>query len=193
MALSNPLPSTTSSSHLQPSPMERGENGAHPSPEQRACQHKWWYFHTRCPWIQQTVRQSMTNFLAPEEVSCLMQSAPQWRCLSAGIHMKAYELSLQGSLAHLVVVHQCSNPGASYSATRRHGQAWPARQTGVFTSSSSGFLKYKRRFLTSTCQQRKFLLVSILLEGRNRAKEVQDEASRYCSHNGGCFLDPRSE
>jgi len=45
--------------------------------------------------------------------------------------MKVYEMSVQGSLAHLVVVHQWSTPGASRSATRRPGQTWPARQTRV--------------------------------------------------------------
>src|SRR5262245_48925001 len=78
----------------------------------------------------------MTNFLAPEEVSYQMQIAPQWRCLSAGIHRKAYEISVQGSLVQLVVVHQGSNPGASRSATRRHGQTWPARQTGGYCWST---------------------------------------------------------
>src|SRR5262245_28283019 len=118
------------SSHLRLSPMERGEDGAHPSPKKRSCQHQLWYFHTRFTWIHYTARPGMTNCLAPEEVSCQRQIAPQWRCLSAGIPMKAYEISVQGSLAHLVMVPQRSNPGASCSATRRHGQTWPARQTG---------------------------------------------------------------
>jgi hypothetical protein len=71
--------------------------------------------------MQLTTREGMTNFLVPEEVSCQRQIAPHWRCLSAGIHRKAHEILAQGSFAQLVGVHQCSNPGASRSATRRHG------------------------------------------------------------------------
>jgi hypothetical protein len=52
------------------------------------------------------VRASMTNFLAPEEVPFQRQDSPPVRDLSSCIHMRACEISVQGSFAQPVVVHQ---------------------------------------------------------------------------------------
>ena len=107
MSLSSPLP--LHDAILTPAallPLTGEGDGSHSRPEQGSCQQQCCNCHARCKLMYHIGRASMTNFLAPEEVPFQRQDSPPVRDLYSCIHMRACEISVQGSFAQPVVVHQ---------------------------------------------------------------------------------------
>jgi hypothetical protein len=107
MSLSSPLPLHDAVLTPAALPPLTGEgDSSHSRPEQGSCQQQCCNCHARCKLMYHIVRASMKNFLAPEEVPFQRQDSPPVRDISSCIHMRACEISVQGSFAQPVVVHQ---------------------------------------------------------------------------------------